>query len=278
MSWSGRSGVCNLEALRHRLDRLRHDLERQRESIRTQRARLARAVADAAPAQPAIPATVTPESDEAFAASEAVVLVGASAGGLGPVMATLSQLPADLACAVIVAVHSGHGSALTSILDAHSLLSVEMARTGDVVRTGRVHVCPPQRHVIVTPNRTMVVLDKPRVRFARPSLDWLFETAAGAFGPAAMVIVSSGSGEDGARGACHVAHAGGRVVVHAPDECAFPGMPQATLRRVSHAEICRQQDLGAAIVDWVRGIDLREKRTQFETPFAAPAGPLVETG
>ena len=68
-----------------------------------------------------------------------------------------------------------------------------------------------------------------RVRFFRPSGDWLFESASASFGARTVAIVLSGAQDDGARGAVAVRNAGGIVIVQDPATCDYPEMPSAAI-------------------------------------------------
>jgi two-component system chemotaxis response regulator CheB len=75
----------------------------------------------------------------------------------------------------------------------------------------------------------------PPVRFARPSIDVLFESLADAYGPRGAAIVLTGSSDDGALGALAVEAQGGVVVVQAPATAESPVAPAAVLAMVPSA-------------------------------------------
>jgi two-component system CheB/CheR fusion protein len=78
-------------------------------------------------------------------AQHAVVVIGASAGGLQAITAILERLPASLPACVLVVVHSssnGQG-VLPQVLTRSSKLPVAFARQGDLMVPGRVYVAPP---------------------------------------------------------------------------------------------------------------------------------------
>src|SRR4051794_6266463 len=81
----------------------------------------------------------------------AVVVIGASAGGVEALRHVLSKLPGDLNAAVVVVVHipTAPESQLARILDRSSALSVSTARVGDQLTPGCVLVAPQDHHVLV---------------------------------------------------------------------------------------------------------------------------------
>jgi two-component system chemotaxis response regulator CheB len=74
------------------------------------------------------------------------------------------------------------------------------------------------------------------VRYSRPSIDVLFDSAADTYGPAAIGIILTGANEDGARGLANIVRRGGRALVQDPKTAEIPIMPEAALRAVPAAE------------------------------------------
>jgi len=167
----------------------------------------------------------------------AVVVVGASAGGIDALRRLLGLLPADLPAAVLVVVHlaSGYQSALARILARGCDLQVETAADGAPLRNGVVSVATPGCHLVVHDGRLRVG-PGPRENGHRPAIDPLFRSAARWYGTGVTAVVLSGTLDDGAAGSLTVAARGGVVLVQDPDEAAYSGMPEATLRAVAAAE------------------------------------------
>jgi two-component system chemotaxis response regulator CheB len=66
-----------------------------------------------------------------------------------------------------------------------------------------------------------------RVNYARPSVDVLFESAADAYGPAAIGVILTGANEDGAAGLARIKEAGGVAIVQDPRTAERRAMPDA---------------------------------------------------
>ena len=156
-----------------------------------------------------------------------VVVLVASAGGLGALITVLRDLPANLPAAVVVQQHLGaHGSALVWILTQQSGREVTWARDGGRLVAGRVLVCPPSTRMEVLPNGTCSLLTT-KVAAHRLPHDALLVSCADAFGARGLAVVLTGMGHDGAAGAAAVKEAGGFVLVQSPDTAAYPSMPTA---------------------------------------------------
>jgi two-component system chemotaxis response regulator CheB len=164
--------------------------------------------------------------------ADALVVIGASAGGVRSLKTVVGDLPPELPAAVVIVLHlsPNHESLLPSILARVGPLPVSTAETGDAIAAGHVYVAPPDCHVLVEDGRLSVVRG-PKEHMVRPAIDPLFRSAASSYGPRTIAVVLSGSRDDGAAGARAVSDAGGRVIVQDPDEADFPSMPMAAIAR-----------------------------------------------
>lgn len=213
--------------------------------------------------------TTAPNRRGQSSAAAAVVAFAASAGGLAPLVRVLSALPDDLPAAVIVALHTGPGSALPDVLQPRCRLPVRFAESGVSICNGAVYVAQPLRHLIVNPDRTLTVADKGRVGFARPSADWLFDTLAPTYEDGAIAVVLSGYQRDGARGVVRIRDAGGHVIVQEPASCDADDMPNAVIRTGCARWVLPPELIASVIVDRLRTLDLDRARQNFNSPFAA---------
>jgi two-component system, chemotaxis family, protein-glutamate methylesterase/glutaminase len=201
--------------------------------------------------------------------AQAVVAFTASAGGLGPLTIALRALPVDLAAAIIVAVHTGVRSRLPALLRARCPFPVTLAESGAPIRSGVIYVAPTRRHLIVNADRTFTVADRERVRFARPSADWLFASLAASYGETATAVVLSGYQRDGAQGIIRVRRNEGGVIVQEPATCYASHMPNAAIRTGCATLVLPPDLIATAIVNRVASFDMERLRREFENPFAA---------
>jgi two-component system, chemotaxis family, protein-glutamate methylesterase/glutaminase len=156
-----------------------------------------------------------------------LVVIGASAGGLHSLLTILEPLPKDLPCCIVIATHlSGtHISLLPELLARKTSLRV-LAAQNDTLAVGTVYVGRPGYHVEVKEDQICLV-DLPPVRYSRPSIDMLFQSAAAAFGPRVIAVVLSGCGKDGSRGISAVKAAGGVTIIEDPELAEYRDMPSA---------------------------------------------------
>lgn len=160
-----------------------------------------------------------------------VVALVASTGGLDALTQVLGRLPADLRAAVLVARHldPDHTSHLTSILAERTALRVAEARDGDELVPGVALVVPAGRHLLLTPEQRVVLLDAGALPPARPSADLLLATLAVSCGARALAVVLTGKGTDAQTGIRAVVRCGGTVFAQDEATSAQFGMPGAAI-------------------------------------------------
>jgi two-component system, chemotaxis family, protein-glutamate methylesterase/glutaminase len=162
-----------------------------------------------------------------------VVVIGASAGGVGFLQRVVERLPAEFGAAVFVALHLPDGvrSMLPDILERAGRLPVSHAENGARIRRGHIYVAPPGFHLTLEPGR-MRVTRGAREHGVRPAIDPLFRSAALVFGPRVIGVVLSGLLDDGTVGLKEIKRAGGVAVVQEPSETPWPSMPESALAHV----------------------------------------------
>jgi two-component system chemotaxis response regulator CheB len=216
----------------------------------------------------------------------AVVVVGASAGGVEALTQLARRIPRDLDAAVFVVLHvaAATPSALPHILTRHGAMRAEHARDGEPILPGRMYVAPPDRHVIIGKDTVGVRL-APKVNGHRPAIDPTFISAARAWGTRAAGVILSGTLDDGAVGLAAIESAGGLTVVQS--DALFPAMPESARHAVKPDFDVPVAEIGAVLEKWIQedprmnGNDAPPVETSSQdavTPFTCPecGGSLME--
>jgi two-component system chemotaxis response regulator CheB len=181
------------------------------------------------------------------------VAIGSSTGGPEALARVLSRLPRDLPVPVVVTQHMPptFTTMLARRLDANSALRVREAADGGVLEPGTVTIAPGGRHLVVVRSGNALacrLTDDPPVHSCRPSVDVLFGSLPSSVGAAALVVVLTGMGVDGAEGAARVAAAGGRVWVQDQASSVVWGMPGATVAAAPVEEVLPLDGVAGALV------------------------------
>lgn len=133
------------------------------------------------------------------------------------------MLPKTFALPVLVVVHvrQGQPSLLLALFATRCMLAIEEPFDKDEIASGTIYFAPPGYHMLVEAEGgaapAIALSIDPPVRFSRPSVDVLFESAAHAYRERLLGIVLSGANDDGARGARAILEAGGACWAQNPE-------------------------------------------------------------
>lgn len=166
-------------------------------------------------------------------ASQRVVVIGASAGGIEAICTVLAGLPADFPWPILIVVHIGAGpSQLPAILSRCGPLPAVHPQAGTLLEPGHVYVAPPNHHLIVADHHAQLT-HGPRENRTRPAIDPLFRSASRAYRHGAIGIILSGELDDGTAGLFALKARGGVAIVQDPDEAFSASMPRHALEEVA---------------------------------------------
>lgn len=182
-----------------------------------------------------------------------VVAIGSSTGGVEALLTVLSAFPANCPPTVITQHMPGTFTrSFAERLNRGCAARVGEADDGAPLEVGQVWLAPGgERHLQIVggAQRRCRLVAAPPVNGHRPSVDVLFESVARAAGPAALGVILTGMGRDGARGLLAMRQAGAPTIGQNEASSVVYGMP-----KVAHeiGAVERQLPLariGAAIVD-----------------------------
>lgn len=159
------------------------------------------------------------------------IVIGASAGGVTALFSVLGALPADFAIPVLCVLHlpDDRHSQLAEVLQRRLQRPVHEALDKARIEPGQIYVAGPGYHLSVERDFSFSLSQEAPVHFSRPAIDFLFESAADAYGMGLLGVLLTGANEDGARGLLHIRQSGGRTVVQDPRDAQVALMPEAAL-------------------------------------------------
>jgi two-component system chemotaxis response regulator CheB len=172
-----------------------------------------------------------------------IVVIGASAGGLEPLLRIIAAVPVPSAAAFFIVLHIGcRPSILPDLLGGVGRLPANFARDGASIEAGHIYVAPPDCHMLLETARVRLNRKQP-LHYTRPAADPLFVSAAEVHGRRVIGIILSGGGSDGATGLRAIKQHGGTTIVQHPDDAAMPWMPRAALAAASPDACLRTEEI-----------------------------------
>jgi two-component system, chemotaxis family, protein-glutamate methylesterase/glutaminase len=159
-----------------------------------------------------------------------VVAIAASTGG-PPALATVLEGLASLKVPVLVVqhIHPDFVQGLVDWMARVSPLEVVLAKHGQALRSGCVHIAPGRTHLRIGRDWRIELVESPAT-VHRPSADQLFESVAQRAAERGVGVVLTGMGEDGAAGLAAMHRSGARTIVQDQQTSAVYGMPGAAQR------------------------------------------------
>jgi two-component system chemotaxis response regulator CheB len=171
-----------------------------------------------------------PSSSSPDAAYDLLV-IGGSAGSLGPMTTILSMLEPSFPAAVAVILHRAPEarSVLARILGRSGPLEAAEAVEGSRLERGRILVAPPDRHLLIEAGGRLSFRSG-QIHYVDSAIDPVLESAAEAYGNRVLAVILSGGGEDGTAGCRAVQEAGGVVLVQDPASAGTTRMLESVIQ------------------------------------------------
>ncbi len=167
--------------------------------------------------------------------SRFLVAIGASTGGTEALRAVLVQLPPDCPPVVIVQhMPEGFTAAFAERLNQASPLRVVEAIDNLPLKPGMAVIGRGNFHLSVEKRGTGWIARSrqgPLVCRHRPSVEVLFQSVAKNVGPAAVGVIMTGMGADGADGMLAMHQAGAATIAQDERSCVVFGMPKEAIQR-----------------------------------------------
>lgn len=159
-----------------------------------------------------------------------IIFIGASTGGTEAVKVVLKGLPATMPPILIVQhMPEAFTPTFARRLDSVCAIRVKEAADGERLSPGCAYLAPGHSHLtiarIASGYQCRLAKDSP-VNRHRPSVDVLFESAARQVGAAALGILLTGMGKDGALGLLEIRRQGGWTIAQDEASSVVYGMPR----------------------------------------------------
>ena len=161
-----------------------------------------------------------------------LIVIGASTGGPTVIVEILGSLPLNFPVPILVVQHiaTGFTPGLVKWVGQSTPLHVKLAKSGETAQPGTVYLAPHGAQMGITKDRQIHLTKEPRENHFCPSVSYLFESVAKAFGQSAMGILLTGMGQDGAGGLLQLSKAGGVTIAQDEETSVIFGMPGEAIR------------------------------------------------
>jgi two-component system chemotaxis response regulator CheB len=157
------------------------------------------------------------------------VVIGGSRGAFEALSEILPCLPEGFPLPVALVLHQYRHTTgyLVDALASRAKLPVVGVEDKAPITPGKIHVCPPNYHLLVEPDGVFSLSTDPPVLSSRPAIDVLFESAAAVWGPRLVGVLLSGASVDGANGLRAIKRRGGFAICQDPAHAVDATMPRA---------------------------------------------------
>ena len=165
--------------------------------------------------------------------SERLIAVGASTGGTEAIREFLLEMPVDCPGIVIVQhMPENFTRMFAERLNGLCQINVKEAEHNDPILPGHAYVAPGGKHLWVKRDEGVLLCKlstEPPMNLHRPSVDFLFLSAAKHVGPDAVGVIMTGMGRDGAQGMLKMKEKGCWTIAQDEATSVIFGMPREAI-------------------------------------------------
>lgn len=185
-----------------------------------------------------------------------ILAIGASTGGPPALRKILDQFNGQTSLPVVVVQHISRGfvKGMVRWLADTTSQEVKLAEDGEILKPGTVYFAPDDRHFQISGTQKAWLVDSEPMDGHRPSVTALFNSVALNYGAAAMGVLLTGMGRDGASGLKTIKETGGYTIAQDEKSCVVFGMPKEAIAMGAVNEILPLDQIGKRLRELV-GLD-----------------------
>jgi two-component system, chemotaxis family, protein-glutamate methylesterase/glutaminase len=160
-----------------------------------------------------------------------IIGIGASTGGPPVLQTILLGLPRDFPAPILIVQHIIRGfiHGLVDWLNQTTGAIVQLAEDGAPALPGHVYIAPDDFHLVIDRNNRLGLTKAPPVNEMRPAVARLFDSLADNCGPAAVGVLLTGMGKDGAHELKRMKLSGATTIAQDKQSSVVHGMPGAAI-------------------------------------------------
>jgi len=160
-----------------------------------------------------------------------IVAIGSSTGGPAALHKLLTGLPGTFPLPIVIVQHISFGfvKGLAEWLNDACEIRVKVGEQGERLQGGTAYIAPDDSHLQVDRFNKITLSSNEPVGGFRPSVTPLFQSAAHNYGAAAIGVILTGMGSDGAAGMLAMKQAGALNLAQDEATCVVFGMPKEAI-------------------------------------------------
>ena len=187
--------------------------------------------------------------------------IGGSADSLAKILHIIESLaPSELTIFIVQHVSEKQPNLLDELLKVRTEYSVLMPHHMMQVEPSTIYIAPPGHHLRIHDQLIYLTRDR-KIRFARPSIQVLFESLAYEYESNLMVALLSGYGDDGVSALQVLRDKGATVLVESPEESQAKTLPQNAIDSGHYDHILSSKGLQSFFSSAVIGNSLPDQNT-----------------
>jgi two-component system CheB/CheR fusion protein len=200
-----------------------------------------------------------------------VVGIGASAGGIEALRSFFAHVPDRSGSAYIVILHLSpdHDSKLAEVLQTAASIPVTQVTEPVCIEADHVYVVPPNRRLQIV-DSMLTLTEMTQREHRRSPVDVFFRALADAHGSRSVCVVLSGTGPNGSAGLKRVKEYGGLTIAQAPDEAAYPDMPNNAIATGQVDLVLHIAEMPRRIIDYHNRLQTIESSPALVDPTEEP--------
>ncbi|PZO43510.1 MAG: chemotaxis response regulator protein-glutamate methylesterase [Pseudanabaena frigida] len=182
-----------------------------------------------------------------------LIAIGSSTGGPKALATILSRLPANFGAAIAIVQHVDmqFSAGLVDWLNQQTPLTVRLAKTGDRLEKGIVHVAGTNDHLSLRADLTLHYIKEPIDYPYRPSVDVFFKSLSQHWNQKEIAVLLTGMGQDGAEGLKVLRSRGWHTIAQDEKSCIVYGMPKAAAQLNAAMEILSPDAIAQSLIQRV---------------------------
>lgn len=203
------------------------------------------------PDMPRTPISYAPPQGEAMGNGSRVFAIASSTGGPQALALILARLPADFPCPVLVSQHisDGFAAGMADWLGGVCKMRVQLAREGELVSPGVIHISPSEASLAVTRSRRITLRERMPADIYHPSCNVLLNTVADVYGRHGIGIILTGMGSDGVQGMQSIRAAGGATLAQDEASSVIFGMNKVAIDSGSVQKVLPAEEIAREMIE-----------------------------